>query len=233
LIQFVSNALLLVLASKRYLAFDSVIRVLFYYFHDNLVVRKTSASYKKGGDCEMEISYPKKTVAVLTGLLGVLIVSFSFVTISLRQDNNAKNSTIELQEQQILKLRNDVDLLTKVSWINVLQHQIESIVSTDRFIVQKISFGGDTFTGKLSAIIDLDIRPAAADKYKGQNNLDLTNQELLSDLNSILTGISKLYDNFKDKNTQFPEWKTGEYTIKFDRYIIGTYSNGELKLTPN
>ncbi|MFC0213220.1 hypothetical protein ACFFK0_12270 [Paenibacillus chartarius] len=178
----------------------------------------------------MEIERPKLIITILSGVIVLGILAFSFVALAIQRDIDEKNRIIELQQVKVEKLSEQVNLLTKVSWIGILQHQIENSVRSNHFVVRKITFGGDTFTGKLSATLELDSGNSMPGKLRATNNFDMTDQELLQELNHILVATSELYDNFKAENTDFPLWPTGNYTIKIDDAVIASYVNGELTL---
>ncbi|HEX7055611.1 MAG TPA: hypothetical protein VF260_00240 [Bacilli bacterium] len=178
----------------------------------------------------MEYAYPKKTIIAIVCVLVLLTLVFGAATLALFRHTSKQADIIEYQNRKLNKLEQSNDLLTKVTWINVLQHEIERYVKTRHFIVEKITFGGDTFSGKLSAMIDIAMLPDSADIYQGETRFAMSRVEETTELQVLLERIAAVYDAFKVNNPQFPEWATGEFTFRIGGYTIGGVSRGQLAL---
>jgi hypothetical protein len=170
-------------------------------------------------------------LGIIIGLININAKLNEKITM-LEKKVESSTSDLEAKVSNAVQLANgakdQIDGAIKAAYYLTLSHFIEGGVVTDNFIAEKVIF----YPEDNRVLLDLEGQPSMSYKHLGQGRFELKDRELKSMVQEIVLEVGESYSNaVQSRIGEFPKWSELTVLVTYHNYDLGTYQNGEFKLT--
>ncbi|MFC5407121.1 hypothetical protein [Cohnella soli] len=188
---------------------------------------------------------PYRLVAIISTCLAVL---FFCMAIILYFDRSTMKKQLNDQKAEIARIGNSLEsvknddiftkeykqsisYLSKMIWLQLIQHSAENIIRTDDFIVEKLHLLLDPEDGSFEVIIDVSTTPQMSPYYKGNGIFDIPDADLRAKSKELIALIKEFYTSSRLNYKHIPKWDNKSIYLTIEGSLeIGEVTSGKFKL---